>query len=115
MEQQVSNTTVSHSVHLETLQPRSFPEVENPQNWQNMVVAADLAYAARELHRLEADSHVKQPLTSAGAAEQTAAEAQTLIGETQRSASTVAIRQPSVTVESKGSQISLAPELIVRD
>lgn len=81
---------------------RALPEVENPQNWQNMVAAADHAYSVRQSYDKGAADHVVRPTASVSVIKEVTVETQPAFVEAQRPASFVPLRQPSVTVEVTG-------------
>ncbi|KAH6625248.1 hypothetical protein C7974DRAFT_196904 [Boeremia exigua] len=95
---------------VEMQQPHPLPEVENPHNWQNMVAAADLDYSARRPHTLEAASQALQPIASISVMKEVVVETQPAFVGVQRSASMIALRQPSVTTEATGPLTPAVPD-----
>jgi len=93
---------------------RPLPEVENPQNWQNMVAAADHAYSVRQSHNEQAADHVVRPTASVSVIKEVTVETQPAFVEPQRLASFVALRQPSVTVEVTGPRTPAVQSSAVR-
>lgn len=74
-----------------------------------MVTAADEAYSAMQSHSSRADDLVLRPTGSASVIKKVDVATQPASVETQRSASVIALRQPSVAIEGMASQMPVAP------
>ncbi len=101
------NGPMTNDWPADTRRPQALPEVDNPQNWQEMVAAADFAYASRQSSIAEANVRRLRPTASINIVREVIVETQPTMVEPQRSASIAAIRQPSATIEANGGQSSV--------
>ena len=95
----------------ERQQPQPLPQVENLQNWQREVAAANArAEDVRQPQILEAANRTLLPTPSVSVMKEVVVETQPAIIETQQSTSIIRQRQPSVTIEVTEPQMLVAPD-----